>query len=215
MIAYVTVGADDMTEARRFYSAFLPALGYDLKEGPEGLSYVLPVRPGRSPIAPDFYVKPPHDGRPASAGNGSMVAFEVRSQAQVRRLHAAALLAGGSDEGQPGLRAAYGPQFYVGTCGIRKATRSRSFPATRTNRAATGRPRSGRGPHQTDGASRAGARGKLGSGGLETVLQKTRAVVVRFPDPPRPQSFKRAQVPAGRRQKKRDEWDAVVPCGEV
>ena len=41
MIAYVTVGADDIARAKRFYSAFLPALGYGLTEGPEGLSYVL------------------------------------------------------------------------------------------------------------------------------------------------------------------------------
>jgi hypothetical protein len=43
-----------------------------------------------------------------------MVAFDARSLAQVRKLHAAALLAGGSDEGAPGFRDAYGPHFYVG-----------------------------------------------------------------------------------------------------
>lgn len=114
MIAYVTVGADDIASARRFYSAFLPALGYQLTEGPEGLSYALPVRPGQSPLLPDFYVKPPFDGQSATAGNGAMTAFEARNQKQVRDLHAAALAAGGADEGQPGFRAAYGPRFYVG-----------------------------------------------------------------------------------------------------
>ncbi|MGJ8615423.1 MAG: VOC family protein [Sulfitobacter sp.] len=113
MIAYVTVGADDIARAKRFYSAFLPALNYQLKEGPEGLSYVLPVEPGQSPVLPDFYVKPTFNGQPASAGNGAMVAFEAHSQSQVRDLHAAALAAGGSDEGQPGFRASYGPHFYV------------------------------------------------------------------------------------------------------
>lgn len=113
MIAYVTVGADDIARAKQFYSAFLPALGYRLEEGPEGLSYALPVQPGQSPVLPDFYVKPTFDGRPASAGNGAMVAFEARNQKQVRDLYAAAILAGGSDEGQPGFRASYGPQFYV------------------------------------------------------------------------------------------------------
>ena len=43
-----------------------------------------------------------------------MVAFEASNQAQVRALHAAALAAGGTDEGAPGFRAAYGPRFYVG-----------------------------------------------------------------------------------------------------
>lgn len=99
MISYVTVGADDIPRAKRFYSAFMPALGYTLTEGPEGLSYVLPAATGQSPVAPDYYVKPTFDGRPASAGNGAMVAFEAQSQAQVRDLHAAALRAGGSDEG--------------------------------------------------------------------------------------------------------------------
>ena len=114
MIAYVTVGADDIASAKRFYSAFLPVLGYGFEEGPEGLSYALPVERGQSPVLPDFYVKPTFDGRPASAGNGAMVAFEARNQKQVRELHAAALAAGGTDEGPPGFRAAYGPRFYVG-----------------------------------------------------------------------------------------------------
>ncbi|KIC37015.1 VOC family protein [Leisingera sp. ANG-M7] len=114
MIAYVTVGADDIAQAKRFYSALLPALGYAMEEGPAGLSCTLPVAPGQSPVLPDFYVKPTFDGRPASAGNGSMVAFQARNQQQVRDLHAAALAAGGSDEGPPGFRAAYGPRFYVG-----------------------------------------------------------------------------------------------------
>ena len=114
MIAYVTVGADDIAGAKRFYSAVLPALGYGLEEGPEGLSYALPVAPGQSAVLPDFYVKPTFDGCPASAGNGSMTAFQARSQSQVRALHAAGLAAGGADAGQPGFRASYGPHFYVG-----------------------------------------------------------------------------------------------------
>ncbi len=43
-----------------------------------------------------------------------MTAFEARSKKQVRELHAAALAAGGANEGQPGFRASYGPHFYVG-----------------------------------------------------------------------------------------------------
>lgn len=114
MIAYVTVGADDISQAKRFYAAFLPTLGYGLTQGPEGLSYALPVAAGKLPVSPDFYVKPTYDGKPASAGNGAMVAFEARNQSQVRALHAAALAAGGSNEGAPGFRASYGPHFYVG-----------------------------------------------------------------------------------------------------
>lgn len=114
MIAYVTVGADDIARAKRFYSAFLPALDYEVEEGPEGLSYALPEQPGQSVVLPEFYVKPPFDGQPASNGNGSMIAFQARSQSQVRDLHSAALAAGGFDEGQPGFRDAYSSHFYVG-----------------------------------------------------------------------------------------------------
>lgn len=114
MIAYVTVGVDDMARAERFYSAFLPALGYRLERYQGDLSFVLPVPPGQSPVLPDFYVKAPFNGEPALAGNGTMVAFQARNQDQVRALHAAALAAGGTDDGAPGFRAAYGPDFFVG-----------------------------------------------------------------------------------------------------
>ena len=114
MIGYLTVGADDIALAKWFYSAVLPALGYGLKEGPKGLSYVLPVRDGERPTLPDYYVKPTFNGEPARAGNGTIVAFDVRSQAQVRDLHAVGLVAGGSDEGAPGFRAGYGVHFFVG-----------------------------------------------------------------------------------------------------
>jgi catechol 2,3-dioxygenase-like lactoylglutathione lyase family enzyme len=62
MIAYVTVGADNIARAKRFYSAFLPALDYSLEERSDGLSYTLPDLPGQSAALPDFYVNPTFDG---------------------------------------------------------------------------------------------------------------------------------------------------------
>ena len=109
MISYVTIGSNDIARARRFYAAFLPALGYTPSEGPEGLSFA----PADPSDGPDFYVKPPFNGQAASAGNGAMTAFEVPTQEGVRALHAAALSAGGTDEGAPGFRAAYSAGFYV------------------------------------------------------------------------------------------------------
>ena len=114
MIDYVTVGADDMARAKRFYDAFLPELGYGVEVGPEGLSYTLPETLDQSIVPPAFYVKPPFDGQPATAGNGAMVAFRANGQAQVRALHSAALRAGGADDGQPGFRETYGAHFFVG-----------------------------------------------------------------------------------------------------
>lgn len=114
MIAYVTVGADDMAKAECFYSAFLPSLGYKVEEYHGDLSYILPIKPDGLLVQPNFYVKAPFNGQSATAGNGVMVAFQAKSQKQVRALHASALAAGGFDEGQPGFRDSYGPNFYVG-----------------------------------------------------------------------------------------------------
>jgi catechol 2,3-dioxygenase-like lactoylglutathione lyase family enzyme len=114
MIGYVTVGSDDLQLAETFYSKFLLRLGYQLEISGEGLSYSLPAAPGQPTESPDFYVKPPHDGKLASVGNGMMVAFQVPSQQMVRELHSVALVAGGQNEGDPGFRAAYSEHFYVG-----------------------------------------------------------------------------------------------------
>jgi catechol 2,3-dioxygenase-like lactoylglutathione lyase family enzyme len=113
LISYITLGADDLALAERFYSAFLPSLGYVLDVSDEGLSYVIPQTVGQQQEPVDLYVKTPHDGPAASAGNGTMVAFKVPTQAQVRALHAAALKAGGHNEGAPGFRVAYSAHFYV------------------------------------------------------------------------------------------------------
>lgn len=114
MIGYVTVGVEDMTLAKRFYCAFLPALGYSLEEVDGELSFSLPREPGQSLVFPEFYVKHPFNRQPPSPGNGNMTAFEAKNQAQVRALHAAALAAGGTNDGSPGFREIYSPHFYVG-----------------------------------------------------------------------------------------------------
>ncbi|MEM1145978.1 MAG: VOC family protein [Pseudomonadota bacterium] len=114
MLSYITLGADDLDVAKRFYSTFLPALGYELTESKEGLSYVIPAQQGQRPNLPELYVVAPFDGRAATAGNGTMIAFDAKNQRTVKALHAAALAAGGQDEGPPGFREAYGPRFFVG-----------------------------------------------------------------------------------------------------
>ena len=53
----------------------------------------------------------PHNGKPATVGNGMMVALVVDSCAKVDALHKKALELGGSDEGAPGPR---GEGFYAG-----------------------------------------------------------------------------------------------------
>ena len=49
-------------------------------------------------------VMKPFDGKPATVGNGSMVALSADSAEQVAEIHAKALALGGTDEGAPGPR---------------------------------------------------------------------------------------------------------------
>jgi catechol 2,3-dioxygenase-like lactoylglutathione lyase family enzyme len=59
-----------------------------------------------------FWVAIPYDRQSASVGNGSMVAFAADSHAAVDAFYAAAIAAGGTDEGAPGLRPHYHPDYY-------------------------------------------------------------------------------------------------------
>ena len=54
----------------------------------------------------------PFDGQAASAGNGTMTAFQAASRDIVDKAHAYALAQGGTDEGTPGLRPQYHPNYY-------------------------------------------------------------------------------------------------------
>ena len=107
MLSYLTIGANDIPRSERFYTAVLGPLGYQKAEQKDGLAYTLPD-------VPAVYVRKPYDGREATAGNGSMIAFRVPTHAQVRALHSAGVAAGGTDEGAPGFRAQYSKNFFVG-----------------------------------------------------------------------------------------------------
>ena len=59
-----------------------------------------------------IWVAAPFDGEAAMPGNGNMVGVLCASEAEVQAAHAAALANGGSNEGDPGPRPQYGPDFY-------------------------------------------------------------------------------------------------------
>jgi catechol 2,3-dioxygenase-like lactoylglutathione lyase family enzyme len=107
MLSYLTIGTNDIRRAERFYTAVLGPLGYKKTEEEEGLAYTL----AETCI---LYVKKPFDGREATVGNGSMLAFRVPTHAQLHALHSAGIVAGGTDEGPPGFRAQYSRNFFVG-----------------------------------------------------------------------------------------------------
>lgn len=112
MFNHINVGCGDLARAAAFYDALLTPLGLRRREvesdgGPPAACWVSPDQP-----FPRFYVCLPFDGRAASTGNGSMVAFVAASRDAVDAAYAAGLAAGGSDEGPPGPRPQYSPTYY-------------------------------------------------------------------------------------------------------
>ncbi|MBJ9923478.1 VOC family protein [Burkholderia cenocepacia] len=112
MFSHVTVGARDLGRAGRFYDAVPAPLGLKRRVvtsdgGPPALCWVT----GQTPL-PRFYVYLPYDGKPATIGNGSMVAFLAPSQEAVNTAYAKGLEHGGTDNGAPGLRPRYGDGYY-------------------------------------------------------------------------------------------------------
>lgn len=105
IMSHVSIGTNDIEKALAFYDAVLGTLGAKrILEYPEAVAY------GRE--YPEFWVHPPHDGNKAGVGNGTHFGFFAHSKAEVDAFHAAALAAGGTDDGAPGGRDLYGPQYY-------------------------------------------------------------------------------------------------------
>lgn len=106
MIGYITIGTNDLARASSFYDALLGEMG--AKRMMENEQFVAwSVKPDQ----PGLGVTKPFDKKPATVGNGVMVALMVDSTAKVDALHRKALQLGGSDEGAPGPR---GEGFYAG-----------------------------------------------------------------------------------------------------
>jgi catechol 2,3-dioxygenase-like lactoylglutathione lyase family enzyme len=106
MINHVSIGVRDMARAKRFYDAALAPLGYScLSESDGSLGY------GRGPVA--LWISAVARPVPADAGSGLHFCFDAPTRASVDAFHAAAAHAGGSDNGKPGLRADYGPDYYA------------------------------------------------------------------------------------------------------
>ena len=108
MLLYVTLGSNDIPRARVFYDAVMPILGHSLRQGDDSELCYGPL----GELAPCLWIDTPYDGKPASIGNGSMLALTATNRAAVDAFHAAGLAHGGTDEGAPGLRP-YGPHFYA------------------------------------------------------------------------------------------------------
>jgi catechol 2,3-dioxygenase-like lactoylglutathione lyase family enzyme len=106
MLNHVSIGVRDIAKAQQFYDAVMKQLGYRLlSSAPDALGYgedavafwVLRVD---SPVAPDM-------------GSGLHFCFNALERKCVDAFHKTALKAGGRDNGKPGLREDYGPNYYA------------------------------------------------------------------------------------------------------
>jgi len=100
MLDHVTLRVHDLAASKAFYLATLKPLGYAaIMDFPEGCGLGAGGKP-------DFWLV--HD----PAASPQHVAFAAPSRAAVDAFHAAALAAGGKDNGAPGLRLHYHPNYY-------------------------------------------------------------------------------------------------------
>ena len=79
----------------------------------------IPKPPGKPPMyakngeMPHVYLYEPYDGRPATWGNGTHIAFLAESRGEVDAFYRAAMELGGKDEGTPGVRENYSANYYA------------------------------------------------------------------------------------------------------
>lgn len=105
MIDHTGIAVSDFDRSKRFYELALKPLGY-------GFMMQVPGAPvgGFGELAtqkPDFWIEQ------GASPTKSHIAFAAKSQAVVEQFHAAAIEAGGRDNGAPGLRPQYHPGYYA------------------------------------------------------------------------------------------------------
>jgi catechol 2,3-dioxygenase-like lactoylglutathione lyase family enzyme len=106
---YIMIGSNDLARSRIFYDAVMAAIGGAICADYPGIAFCYRLRDGGR-----VWVAPPHDKQAARPGNGIMVGFHAGSESAVHSAHAAALAHGGCNEGDPGPRPQYSPEFYGG-----------------------------------------------------------------------------------------------------
>ncbi len=109
MLDHIGFGVSDFVTSKAFYERTLAPLGYGL------IMEVTPEMTGTDARHAGFGV---NDKPSFWIGNGEMthgslhVALLATSRAQVDAFHVAAISAGGRDNGAPGLRTLYHPNYY-------------------------------------------------------------------------------------------------------
>jgi catechol 2,3-dioxygenase-like lactoylglutathione lyase family enzyme len=104
VIDHLTIGVRDLERSRAFYRAALAPLGFD-ERGPWS-DEQREIAFGAEG-AEDFAISPEYE-----PGGQLHIAFSADSREAVQAFHAAALAAGGEDNGAPGERPEYAPGYY-------------------------------------------------------------------------------------------------------
>lgn len=101
MIDHIGIAVTDLDRSVAFYEQALAPLGYALvMRFPEAAGFGIGGKP-------DFWI-----GKEPAVGTIAHVAILAKGRADVRAFHAAALAAGGKDNGAPGVRLQYHPDYY-------------------------------------------------------------------------------------------------------
>jgi catechol 2,3-dioxygenase-like lactoylglutathione lyase family enzyme len=105
MIDHVSLGTNDIARAKAFYDPVLAVLDIKLQAQEEReLLY------GAGQFIISIVV--PLDGKPATPGNGTHIAFAAKDRAMVDRFYQVAMANGGTEDGAPGLRPDYDAHYY-------------------------------------------------------------------------------------------------------
>lgn len=108
MLGYATVGTNDFAKATAFYDELLKTIG--AKRVWEDETF---IAWGNSPTGAGLSIAKPYDGKPASVGNGTMIAIAAPDRATVDKLYEKAIALGATDEGGPGPRGGDDSKFYA------------------------------------------------------------------------------------------------------
>jgi catechol 2,3-dioxygenase-like lactoylglutathione lyase family enzyme len=109
VIDHIGFPVSDYERAKAFYTAALAALGYTLimEVGADQTESASPAAGFGADGKPDFWI-----GGEGGVNRPLHVAILAKDRAAVEAFHAAALAAGGRDNGPPGLRPHYHPHYY-------------------------------------------------------------------------------------------------------
>jgi catechol 2,3-dioxygenase-like lactoylglutathione lyase family enzyme len=107
MLHHVSIGVRDVARAAEFYDAVFAALGY------KRVMEFLPHAIAYGNKAPEFWVQLPRGQQELTVGNGGHLAIAAFGKDAIQAFYDAALAKGGTDDGAPGPRPEYSPDYYA------------------------------------------------------------------------------------------------------